>query len=341
MEHFLRYRKRQSRKKRKNALVLEAQQLIREIQSGEDRKKKPKKLGKRLLKGGAIGPENTSSPNAPPKKKKMDNPLKKELSNPQGLDFANQVGALMAQPTKIEMIPPKDVTKEATRPEKTTSGVKNESIVILRTKANVFDATMQGRRSFTFDYEGTYRNPRFYEAKVIFSVKIINAPRVPTVGSQPYQMYQVDAADGGNTPSKYGPIIVPNNFADLFFEEAVISVLGGVEIEPSTQTHQTTKVVHMYTTDKPEEALFKYQNLGGYEDKYDSKKASQLHQVPIAINNDGTISATAGADYKTMTQAEFTGGTGANAGYAYTSTGAAKLTNKFNNSQELQFEVPL
>ena len=49
-------------------LVLEAQQLIREIQSGEDRKKKPKKLGKRLLKGGAIGPENTSSPNAPPQK---------------------------------------------------------------------------------------------------------------------------------------------------------------------------------------------------------------------------------------------------------------------------------
>ena len=153
----------------------------------------------------------------------MDNPLKKEMSNPQGLDFANQAGALMAQPTKIEMIPPKDVTKEATRHEKTTSGVKNESIVILRTKANVFDATMQGRRSFTFDYEGTYRNPRFYEAKVIFSVKMINAPRVPTVGSQPYHMYQVAAADGGNTPSKYGPI-VPNNFADLFFAKAVISV---------------------------------------------------------------------------------------------------------------------
>ena len=54
----------------------------------------------------------------PPKKKKMDNPLKKELSNPQGLDFADQAGALMAQSTKIEMILPKDVTKEATRPEK-------------------------------------------------------------------------------------------------------------------------------------------------------------------------------------------------------------------------------
>ena len=52
------------------------------------------------------------------KKKKAGNPLRKELSNPQGLDFANQAGALMAQPQKIEMLPPKDMTKEATRPEK-------------------------------------------------------------------------------------------------------------------------------------------------------------------------------------------------------------------------------
>ena len=70
-----------------------------------------------------------SNPNAPPrKKKKAGNALKKELSNPQGLDFANQAGALMAQPQKIEMLPPKDMTKEATRPEKTTSGVKNQSM---------------------------------------------------------------------------------------------------------------------------------------------------------------------------------------------------------------------
>ena len=68
---------------------------------------------------------------------------------------------------------------------------------------------------------------------------------------------------------------------------------------------------------------------------------SQLHQVPITIANDGTINATAGTDYKTMTRAHFTGGTGANAGYAYTSQGATKLTNKFNNGAELQFEVPL
>ena len=78
---------------------------------------------------------------------------------------------------------------------------------MLRTKANVFDATMQGRRSFTFEYEGTYRNPRFYDAKVVYSVKMIHAPRVPTVGSTGYQMYQTTSAEGINVASKHGPII--------------------------------------------------------------------------------------------------------------------------------------
>ena len=133
------------------------------------------------------------------------------------------------------------------------SGVKNESKKVLRTKANVFDPTMQGQRSFTFEYEGRYRNPRFYEAKVVYSVKMINAPRVPTIGSTGYQMYQTTDGDGADVPSKYGPIIVPNNFADLFFEKAVIEVLGSTEIESSTQTHQTTKIIQVYTTVKPEE----------------------------------------------------------------------------------------
>ena len=125
----------------------------------------------------------------------------------------------------------------------------------------MFDPIMQRRRSVTFEYEGTYRNPRFYEAKVVYSVKMINAPRVPTIGNTGYQMYQT--TDEADVPSKYGPIIVPNNFADLFFEKAVIEVLGGTEIEPSTQTHQTTKITQVYTTVKPEEAMYKYQNLGG------------------------------------------------------------------------------
>ena len=130
------------------------------------------------------------------------------------------------------------------------SGVKNESKKVLRTKANVFDPTMQGRRSFTFKYEGTYKNQRFYEAKVVYSVKMINAPRVPTIGKTGYQMYQTTDGDRANVPSRYGPIIVPNNFADLFFEKSVIEVLGSTEIEPSTQMHQTTKIIQVYTTVK-------------------------------------------------------------------------------------------
>ena len=211
------------------------------------------------------------------------------------------------------------------------SGVKNESTKVLRRKANVFDATMQGR-SFTFEYEGTYRNPRFSMVKVLFSVKMIHTPQVPTVGSQGYQMFQTTVS-GEDVPSKYGPIILPNNFADLFFEKAVIEVLGGTEIEPSTQTHQTKKIVQLYTTVKPEEALFKYRNLGGYEEKYDSTMATQLHQVPITIGTNGAITVTTGANYKEITKAQFTRGTGANNNFAYTSAGATKLTKRFNNGQ--------
>ena len=196
----------------------------------------------------------------------------------------------MAQPQKVKMLPPKDVTKEASRLEKATSGVKNESTTILRMKANVFDPTMQGRWSFTFEYKGTYRNPRFYEAKCIYSVKMIHAPRVPMVGRQNYQNDQTTDADRADVPSTYGPIIVPNNFADLFFEKAVIEVLGGTEIEPSTQTHQTTKITQIYAIVKPEDTLYKYRNLGGYEEKYDATLTTQRYQVPITIQNNGTNS---------------------------------------------------
>ena len=151
----------------------------------------------------------------------------------------------MAQPQKVEMMPPKDMTKEAAHPEKTTSSVKNGSTKVLRTKSNVFDATMQGRRSFTFEYEGTYRNPRFSGAKVLFSVKVIHTPRVATVGGQGYQMFQTTDDDGTTTVSKYGPIILPNNFADLFFEKAVIEVLGGTEtIDPNPSDNKNRPIVH-------------------------------------------------------------------------------------------------
>ena len=176
---------------------------------------------------------------------------------------------------------------------------------------------------------------------MVYSVKMINAPRVPTIGNTGYQMYQTTNAEGADVPSAYGPIIVPNNFADLFFEKAVIEVLGGTEIEPSTQMHQTTKITQVYTMVKPEEAIYKYQNLGGCEEKYDPTAATQSYQVPITTGNDGTITATAGRDYKTITRTQFIGGTGPNTNYAYTMSGAATLTDKFNDGQEIQFEVPL
>ena len=281
-EQFLKYRKKKaSRKKCTNSLVHEATRLIEEVQRKNGGEPKKRSMRKPLLNHSweepLVSKETPLQMPPPPRRKRKKNPLKKELSNPQGLDFANQAGALMAQPQKVEMLPPKDIAKESTRPEKAMSGVKNESKKVLRTKANMFDPTMQGRRSFTFKYEGTYRNPGFYEAKVVYSVKMINAPRVPTIGNTGYQMYQTTDGDGAgaDVPSKYGPIIDPNNFADLFFEKAVIEVLGATEIEPSTQTHQTTKITQVYTTVKPEEAVYKYQNLGGYEEKYDPTATTQ------------------------------------------------------------------
>ena len=43
--------------------------------------------------------------------KPKENPLKRELANPSGLDFANQMGAILAQPTQINMVPPGDESR--------------------------------------------------------------------------------------------------------------------------------------------------------------------------------------------------------------------------------------
>ena len=166
--------------------------------------------------------------------KKRKTPLKKELNNSQGLDFANQVRSLMTQPSTIKLLLPKDLSNEATKPKQTTSRVKTESTKILRTKVNVTDIAMQGRRSCTFEYEGTFHNHRFYNAKVKFSLKLMNAPRVQNIGNTRYQQFGVTAADSTHTNSPYRPIIVPNWIADFYFEKATIEALGGTEIEPGT-----------------------------------------------------------------------------------------------------------
>ena len=152
-----------------------------------------------------------------------------------------------------------------------------------------------------------------------------------------------NATNDANIDSHYGPIIVPNWIGGFFFEKAVIEVLGGTEIEPATHTHQITKLIDFHTKVKPEDAAFKYTNLGGYTEDYDAKTANQRYQVPITIGNNGTITQAAGANYKQMTLAEFTEGSGggANAGFRYMTKGAAELAAKFHLVAEVHFKVPL
>ena len=65
--------------------------------------------------------------------------------------------------------------------------------------------------------------------------------------------------------------------------------------------------------------------------------------MPITIGKNGAIAQTAGANYKQMTLPEFTEGStsGANAGFRYTTKGAAELAAKFHLGAEVHFEVPL
>ena len=213
-------------------LVHKVRQLLKEIKCDEKDQEIWKWKEKKSLTGGATGAATGGMPKKPLKK---DNDLKREPNNPQGLDLANQAGLLMAQPKTIELLPPNDMTREATKPKQTTSGVKLESTRTLRTKTKITDVSMQGRRSFTFEYEGTFHNPRFYAAKVKFSVKLINAPRVPTISAQGYQHFRVrNAANNRWVDSPYGPITLPNWLPE-FFKKATIEVLGGTEIEPGMQ----------------------------------------------------------------------------------------------------------
>ena len=69
--------------------------------------------------------------------KPKENPLKKELANPSGLDFANQMGAFLAQPTRINMVPPGDKSRRSIQPEKFASGVKSETKKVLEPKSNI------------------------------------------------------------------------------------------------------------------------------------------------------------------------------------------------------------
>ena len=110
------------------------------------------------------------------------------------------------------------------------------------------------------------------------------------IGGQGCQQFRTKDTEGVHTDSLYGPIIPPNLLPEFFFEKATMEVSCGTEIEPGTQTHQITKLIDFHTKMKPEEATFRYSNLGGYHEDYDAKLASQKYQVPIQINaTTGTI----------------------------------------------------
>ena len=186
-------------------------------------------------------------------------------ATPSGLDFANQVGALLAQPSTIKMIPPDDETRPSTKPEKISTGVKTETKKVLHPTSNVYDVNMQSRRSFTFEYDGSFHNPRFNKAMIHFSCKVVTTPTAGAGGGAAYQQYSQAgaAADGSDdVHSEYGPIIYPNRFPDFYFKKATIELRGGIGIEPTSQTHQETKLVRFYTTTTPEAVDAKYSNMG-------------------------------------------------------------------------------
>ena len=254
------------------------------------------------------------------KKPPPENPLKKELANPSGLDFANQMGALVAQPTQINMVPPGDETRRAVQPKKIASGVKSETKKVLEPRSNIYDINMQGRKSFTFACQGTFHHLRLYGAIVHFSVKLVTAPVAGAGGGDGYQQYHMPANAGEEAAdSLYGPVIVPNGFADFFFKKATIELDGGIEIEPTNQTHQITKLIRFHMNTTPENAEAKYSTLGGYVKDYDSTLSTQKYQVPVAPDADGVMQpiARGGNNYKTIQQDEFLEGTAGqpNAGF--------------------------
>ena len=235
------------------------------------------------------------------------------------------------------------MTKEAGRPEQTMSGVRAEWTKILKTKTNVFDLAMQGRKIINFEFDGTYQNPHWYDSKVVFRVKLVHSDRHTTARQhgQGYQMFHVSDDDGTEVDSNYGPIILPNFLAQFFWEKPNIELKGGIELEPTNQKAQLTKMVNLYMNLNPEDAEFFHNNMGSYVKEYEATTEMQKYGVPLTFTN-RAVSANATVNYKKIKQAEFRGGTSSNADFRYSVTqGAAKLAMSFNLGVEQQFEVPL
>ena len=55
----------------------------------------------------------------------------------------------------------------------------------------------------------------------------------------------------------------PQFFPQYYFKKATINIEGGTAVELKNQSHLLTKDLNMLAKLKPEEAKFKYSNLGG------------------------------------------------------------------------------
>ena len=124
-------------------------------------------------------------------------------------------------------------------------------------QTNINDVSMRDRKSISFEYEPSYHNPRFYNSKIKFVLKLVKK-----ADGAAYEQFQTTGEDGSNVASEYGPIQVPQFFPQYYFEKATIDVEGGTAVEPENQSHLLTKHVNMLRKLKPEEAKFKYSNVG-------------------------------------------------------------------------------
>ena len=92
----------------------------------------------------------------------------------------------------------------------------------------------------------------------------------------------------------------------------------------------------------PENAEAKYSTLGGYVKDYDGTLSTQKYQVPVAPDDDGVMQPITGGgnNYQTIQRTKFLEGTAGqpNAGFRYTTKGAAALSDKFNNGAEVHFK---
>ena len=303
---------------------------------------KPEEGNNTTVVGGGKKKKPDDSPTivggAQPKPK--ENPLKKELANPAGLDFANQMGAILAQLTQINMVPPGDESRRAVQPEKIASGIKSETKKVLEPKATFTTLTCKDVEVLPLPAKEHFITFDFMVPMFTFLLSSLLPPLPVLVVA-----LAINDTTFRPTMTFWQPILpmVPSLFPiDLltFFKKATIELEGGIEIEPTNQTHQITKLVRFHMNTEA-----KYSTLGGYVKDYDSTLTSQKYQVPIAPDADGVMEPTAGGgnDYRTIQRTHFLEGTAGqpNAGFRYTTKGAAALSDKFNNDAEVHFQVPL